>query len=127
MKATRTLILAAFLGTTLFTTGCSVVRGQESTGAYVDDAAITAEIKTKLIGDTTVNAGAINVQTLHGEVALSGFAKSTSERERAEQIAYTAKGVKKVRNNLVVRGGLPEASTFAKKKKKKTALMRFRR
>ena len=103
MKATRALLLAAFIGATLVTTGCSVVRGQESTGAYVDDAAITAEIKTKLIGDTTVNAGAINVQTLHGEVALSGFAKSAAERARAEEIARGVKGVRTVRNNLVVR------------------------
>ena len=53
--------------------------------------------------DSSVNAGAINVQTLHGEVALSGFAKSNAERDRAEQIAGAVKGVRKVRNNLVVR------------------------
>ena len=103
MKATRALLLAAFIGATLVTTGCSVVRGQESTSAYVDDAAITAEVKAKLVGDSSVNAGAINVQTLHGEVALSGFAKSNAERDRAEQIAAGVKGVKRVRNNLVVR------------------------
>ena len=103
MHAVRTLIIAAAMGLTLVTTGCSVVRGQESTSAYVDDAAITAEVKAKLVGDNSVNAGAINVQTLHGEVALSGFAKSNAERDRAEQIAGAVKGVRKVRNNLVVR------------------------
>ena len=60
-------------------------------------------LKAKLVGDSSVNAGAINVQTLHGEVALSGFAKSNAERDRAEQIAGAVKGVRKVRNNLVVR------------------------
>ena len=81
----------------------SVIRGQESTGAYVDDSAITAQVKAKFVGDKTVDAGAINVQTLNGEVALSGFAKNAAERARAEQIAREVKGVRSVRNNLVVR------------------------
>ena len=103
MKATRALLLAAFIGATLVTTGCSVVRGQESTSAYVDDAAITAEVKAKLVGDNSVNAGAINVQTLHGEVALSGFAKSNAERDAAEAIARGVKGVVSVKNEVAVR------------------------
>jgi osmotically-inducible protein OsmY len=36
-------------------------------------------------------------------VALSGFAKSTNEKSRAEDIARTTKGVRLVHNNLVVR------------------------
>ena len=103
MHAVRTLIIAAAMGLTLVTTGCSVVRGQESAGAYVDDSAVTAEVKAKFVADKHVDAGAINVQTLHGEVALGGFAKSAAERARAEEIARGVKGVRTVRNNLVVR------------------------
>ena len=50
-----------------------------------------------------MDGGAVNVQTMHGEVALSGFAKSTTERDRAGQIARDVKGVRSVHNNLVVR------------------------
>ena len=103
MNVTRALIISAFIGATLVSTGCSVIRGQESTGAYVDDSAITAQVKAKFVGDKTVDAGAINVQTLNGEGALSGFAKNAAERARAEQIAREVKGVRSVRNNLVVR------------------------
>ena len=103
MHAVRTLIIAAAMGLTLVTTGCSVVRGQESAGAYVDDSAITTAVKAKFVADKQVDAGAINVQTLHGEVALGGFAKSAAERARAEEIARGVKGVRTVRNNLVVR------------------------
>jgi len=103
MNVARALIVSAFIGATLVSTGCSVIRGQESTGAYVDDSAITAQVKAKFVGDKTVDAGAINVQTLNGEVALSGFAKNAAERARAEQIAREVKGVRSVRNNLVVR------------------------
>ncbi|MBC5765395.1 BON domain-containing protein [Ramlibacter albus] len=102
-KATRTLALALVAGFTFAATGCAVIRGQESVGEYVDDAATTAAIKAKFVEDKTVDAGAINVQTLNGSVALNGFAKSGAERTRAEQIARTTKGVREVRNNLVVR------------------------
>lgn len=103
MKAVRTLIVAAMTGMALVATGCSVIRGQESASAYVDDASITAAVKAKLIDSKQVDAGAINVQTLKGEVALSGFAKTNAERTRAEQLAREVKGVRSVHNNLVVR------------------------
>lgn len=104
MKPVRTLILAACVGASLATVaGCSVIRGQESVSSYADNASITAEVKAKLIDSKAVDGGAVNVQTMHGEVALSGFAKSTTERDRAGQIARDVKGVRSVHNNLVVR------------------------
>ena len=103
MKPIRTLIVAAMTGLTLVATGCAVTRGQQSASEYVDDAAITTAVKAKFVEDKTVDAGAINVQTLNGEVALSGFAKNTAERSRAVQIARGVSGVRGVRDNLVVR------------------------
>jgi osmotically-inducible protein OsmY len=103
MKQTRAIALAILTGLTLVTTGCSVIRGQETVGSYVDDKSITAAIKAKMIEAKDVDAGAINVSTLNGEVALSGFAKSSNEKNRAEDIARTTKGVRLVHNNLVVR------------------------
>jgi len=43
------------------------------------------------------------VETLNGTVQLSGFAKSQSEKNQAEVLARSAKNVRDVRNNLVVR------------------------
>jgi len=103
MKQTRAIALAVLLGATLVSTGCSVMRGQESASNYVDDAAITTAVKAKFVEDKTVDAGAINVETLKGTVALSGFAKSGAERSHAEQLARNVKGVREVRNNLTVR------------------------
>jgi hyperosmotically inducible periplasmic protein len=103
MKTHRILAIALVTGFTLVSTGCAVIRGQETPGAYVDDAATTTAIKAKMIEDKTVDAGAINVQTLNGAVALNGFAKSGAEKTRAEQIARSTKGVREVRNNLIVR------------------------
>ena len=102
-KYIRALALALVAGATLVTSGCAVIRGQETVGAYVDDASITTAVKAKFVEDKTVDAGAIKVETLNGTVALSGFAKSTAEKAKAEYIARNTKGVREVRNNLAVR------------------------
>ncbi len=83
--------------------GCAVQRGQETVGAYVDDAAITTSVKTRFIDDKDVDAGAIKVETLNGTVMLSGFAKSQDERMKAQDIAMKVKGVKSVKNGIAVR------------------------
>jgi hyperosmotically inducible periplasmic protein len=103
MKLAMTLAMAAMLGATLVTTGCAVIRDQETVGAYVDDATITTSIKTRMIEDRTVDAGAVKVETLNGVVSLSGFAKSSAEKAQAEFLARNTKGVREVLNHLVVR------------------------
>ncbi len=87
----------------VLTAGCAVTRGQESVGAYVDDAAITTSVKARMVEDKAVDAAAIKVETLNGNVMLSGFAKNSVEKSTAESIAMKIKGVKSVQNNVVVR------------------------
>ena len=100
----RPLILAiACAATLLGTTGCAVVRNQESVGAYVDDTAITTRVKAKFAENKTVSAMAIGVETLKGVVQLSGFAKNDDERLTAERLARETSGVRSVRNDIVVR------------------------
>ena len=103
----RTAVLvcavAALAGMTVLTTGCAVTRGQETTGAYIDDTGITTAVKAKMIEDKTVSAAAISVETLNGTVQLSGFAKSMAEKSQAESIARNTKNVRAVRNDIVVR------------------------
>jgi osmotically-inducible protein OsmY len=103
MQYTRALAIAVLTGATVLASGCAIVRGQETVGAYVDDTSITTAVKAKFVEDKTVDAGAIKVETLNGTVALSGFAKSPAEKAQAERIARNTKGVREVRNNLTVR------------------------
>jgi hyperosmotically inducible periplasmic protein len=103
MKYTRALAIALLAGATIVSTGCAVIRGQETVGAYVDDTAITTAVKAKFVEDKSVDAGAIKVQTLNGTVQLSGFAKSNQEKAQAELIARNTKGVRSVVNSLTVR------------------------
>ncbi len=103
LKYARSMAFALLAGATIATTGCSVVREQQTVGAYVDDAAITTAVKAKMAEDRTVSATAISVETLNGTVQLSGFAKSQQELDRAENIARTTRHVREVRNSIVVR------------------------
>ena len=103
MNLRTPLATLAAVAALVITSGCAVSRGQETVGAYVDDAAITTSIKARMVEDTNVDAAAIKVQTLNGEVMLSGFAKSSVEKNTAESIAMKVKGVKMVKNEIAVR------------------------
>src|ERR1700712_1158679 len=95
----RTSLAAFATAIALLTiSGCAVTRGQESVGAYVDDASITTAIKAKMVENKDVDASAIKVETLNGTVMLSGFAKNSLEKSTAGSIAMDTKGVKNVKN-----------------------------
>lgn len=83
--------------------GCAVTREQSTVGEYVDDATITTQVKAKFANDPTVSAMSISVETLRGTVQLSGFAKSAAERSQAEALASRVKGVKAIKNDIVIR------------------------
>ena len=103
MKYARAIAFAALAGITIIGSGCSVGRGQQTAGSYVDDTAITTAVKAKFAEDKTVSATSISVETMNGTVQLSGFAKSAAEKTQAENIARGVKNVRSVRNDIVVR------------------------
>lgn len=103
-RISRAIVLSAALGIAALTaTGCAVTRDQQTVGAYIDDAGITTQIKARLVESDNTSAGAINVETLNGEVQLSGFAQSEAEKAHAGQIAASVNNVKRVTNSIVVR------------------------
>ena len=103
MMIRNTLAAAMTAVVLLVATGCAVQRGQQTVGAYVDDAAITTAVKAKFVDNKAVAASAISVETLNGTVLLSGFAKNNEEKSTAYKIASESNGVKSVRNEIVVR------------------------
>ena len=82
--------------------GCAELRGKESVGGYVDDSAITAAVKSRMVEDKTVDLDAIRVETLNGNVMLSGSARTPIARLTAESIAIKVRGVKSVDNQVAV-------------------------
>jgi len=103
MQTRHTLAAGVTALALLMTAGCAVQRKQESVGNYVDDSAITTQVKAKFASDKTVSAMAISVETLKGTVQLSGFATSLDEKMSAERLARSVTGVTAVQNDIVVR------------------------
>jgi len=103
MNIRTTLAITIATVALLTTAGCAVSRGQETVGAYVDDASITTKVKARFVDNKDVDASSIRVETLNGTVMLSGFAKNSTEKATAETIAMNVSGVKMVKNEIAVR------------------------
>lgn len=77
---------------------------KESAGEYADDAAITSKIKAAIVKDSTLRATRVNVETYKGMVQLSGVSKSRADINQAVRLAQKVKGVKFVKNDMMVKG-----------------------
>ena len=82
---------------------CASTPKQESTGEYVDDSVITTKVKSLLAADDFLKSFDISVETYKGIVQLSGFVASRAAVDKALQITHSVKGVKSVKNSLVVK------------------------
>jgi osmotically-inducible protein OsmY len=83
--------------------GCASSATQESTGEYIDDSGITASVKAAIYNDPMLKVGQISVETYNGVVQLSGFVDSAQAARRAVELARSVKGVKSVKNSLIVK------------------------
>jgi hyperosmotically inducible protein len=72
-------------------------------GTKVDDAVITAKVKSAFIRDDSIKALDIAVNTNNGEVQLSGFVANETQVTRATEVARTIEGVKSVDNKMSVK------------------------
>ena len=71
----------------------------------VDDAAITAKVKTAIMAEPGLKAMEINVDTKDAVVTLTGTVPSAPLKDRAKEIATNVSGVKSVQDNLVTQSG----------------------
>jgi osmotically-inducible protein OsmY len=91
------LFLAVILIAPIFAAGCG-----KSVGETIDDAAITAQVKTSLLNDSDVAGLRIDVDTFKGVVTLSGAVKTAAERDKAVALARKVKGVRDVKSTLQI-------------------------
>ena len=98
-RAFKTLAVVAVILSLL--SGCRAMTGK-STGQSVDDASITASVKSKLVADKAANLTRVDVDTNNGTVYLNGTVETPEQKTRAEQLAWQAGGAKAVVNNLQV-------------------------
>ena len=101
MRPAVTRTVAVVLVLVAVVAGCRSLTGK-SAGTNVDDATITASVKSKLVADKASNLTRVDVDTNNGTVYLNGTVDSAEQKSRAERLAWQAQGVKSVVNNLQV-------------------------
>ena len=84
-------------------------------GEKVEDATISATIKSKLLWNSTTDGLDIHVDTSNGKVTLTGFAHSSGEKEQAGRIAKYTHGVVAL-NNEIVLGAKADTAVMVKSK-----------
>lgn len=103
VKMNRILSLLICAGLIAVFLGCASTPTREGTGEYIDDSVITSKVKGEILEDPALKVFQINVETFKGVVQLSGFVDSAQSVKRAGEVARAVKGVKSVKNNLVVK------------------------
>lgn len=99
-KYFSTLFLAVML---ISVVGCASSQKHEGTGEYVDDSVITTKVKAAILNEPTLKVAEINVETFKGVVQLSGFVSSQAAANKAVEVARGVKGVKSVKNDMLVK------------------------
>ena len=67
------------------------------------DSLITTKAKAEILGTAGLKSLQISVETLKGEVILSGFVDTAIAKAKAEEVVSKIEGVKSVKNSLEVR------------------------
>lgn len=102
---TSKLIKNFFIGLVFLSlfAGCAATSKSGSTGDYIDDSVITTKVKAGILNDPLLKVFQISVESYQGVVQLSGFVNSKTASDRAEDVASDVKGVKSVKNDLIVK------------------------
>lgn len=80
----------------------------DTAGELIDDASITALVKTTLLSHHSTSALHTTVDTKDGVVKLGGKAKNAAEKDLASKIVADVHGVKSVFNNMSVEESKPK-------------------
>lgn len=76
--------------------------GERTVGSWTDDVMISSQVKSKLIANSEIKAGDIDVSSSQSVVTLIGRVSSSTIKSDAERIARGTRGVKDVNNELTV-------------------------
>ena len=84
------------------TVGGALSTDSETAGETIDDASITAQVKSSLLSHRSTSALKTKVNTDNGVVTLSGKAKNDAEKSLVTKLVTDIEGVKSVVNNMTV-------------------------
>ena len=101
----RNIVIHCLVLLMLITTfaACASTATRGSTGEYVDDSVITTKVKSLLAEDDFLKSFQISVESYKGTVQLSGFVNSQKAVDKADEIVRSVKGVRSIKNNLIVK------------------------
>jgi osmotically-inducible protein OsmY len=71
-------------------------------GEKIDDASITAQVKSSLLSHRSTSALKTKVETTDGVVTLSGIAKNAAEKSLVTKLVTDVNGVSSVVNNMTI-------------------------
>jgi osmotically-inducible protein OsmY len=74
----------------------------ETLGEMIDDASITAQVKLALLSHRSTSALNTKVKTDRGVVTLGGKARNAAEKDLVTKLVTDIKGVKSVKNGMIV-------------------------
>ena len=74
----------------------------ETTGDKIDDASITAQVKSSLLSHRSTSAIHTGVSTMDGVVTVTGIAKNDAEKSLVTKLATDINGVTSVVNNMTI-------------------------
>ena len=74
----------------------------ESFGEKIDDASITAQVKSSLMSHRSTSALKTKVSTTDGVVTVSGIAKNAAEKSLVTKLVMDIDGVNSVVNNMTI-------------------------
>ncbi|MEI2415719.1 BON domain-containing protein [Orrella sp. JC864] len=77
---------------------------QQSAGEYVDDAVVTTKIRAAIVAEDNLSNFDIGVETIDGVTTLTGTVETDAQKEAAERVAKEVEGVRRVNNDLQVKG-----------------------
>jgi len=83
-------------------------------GEIIDDATVSAAVKSKLIWSKHTDGLVTEVDTNRGKVTLKGTAETAAARDLAYRLAINTRGVTSVDNQLVVKGKKPGVADAVK-------------
>ena len=101
--AARRIAITIALALPVSVVACAETKTSDSTDQYVDDAVLTAKVKTAILQDPALKLMQIEVETYKNTVQLSGFVDTPETLVHASEIARQVSGVSAVQNNLMVK------------------------
>ena len=88
----------------LMTIATTPASASETVGDKIDDASITAQVKSSLMSHHSTSALKTGVETTDGVVTVSGIAKNDAEKSLVTKLVTDINGVTSVINNMTIEG-----------------------